>query len=1095
MTVVGKLSALVSAAAVALLGWAVPVQADAAPDAGGYLGAVTLVTGDRVTLRQVGRRLVPAVEPGPGRGHLQFATAGRGAELLVVPADAWTRVQAGQVDRRLFDVAGLIRAGYGDEDSADLPLIVPAGTVAASGPDLSTMDLRATRLPKADAVDFWNTVRGKGMLTQGADRIWLDGLRTPSLDVSVRQIGAPIAWESGYTGAGVKVAVLDTGADTTHPDLRGRVAAARDFVGDPTSVDEDGHGTHVASTIAGSGRASDGKYAGVAPGARLLIGKVCGRRGCPESAILAGMAWAVQSGAKVVNLSLGGPDTDADDLLETAVDQLSAAHGTLFVVAAGNDGGYGAETVSSPASADAALAVGAVDRDDALARFSARGPRVRDAALKPEIVAPGVDITAARSRFSDRGKRGEKYTKLSGTSMATPHVAGAAAILAQRHPDWTGHQLKAGLMASAAPIADAGGYEQGAGRVDVARAVVQTGYAEPAAVSMGRQSWPHDDDPLRTETVSYHNTGDAPLTLRLSLTTAGPDREPAPEGMFRLSATEIVVPPHGRAGVEVTVDTSVPAAEGAFSARVLAESGAVRMTTPIAVDREPESYDLTLRTVDGNGELTDYAFALVFGVDLDRYRPVATVGGAGTVRVRKGRYHVDAVIGTLRPDGVSANSHKVVHPTVDVAADTTVVLDAAAARPITVAFGRPGVLPKAVGAGYGRTTASGTLFTGVLGDTFERIFIGQVGDPLPEEEFVADIGGVWAVPDRHGDFTAAPVTYNLAWFDYGGLPAGFARTVADADLAEVATTYREQTNRRGGTKLWIAREPRFDTANGYGIALRLPLTRTEYHNVDDVRWSAEFQQWRTERKSVHTESVIRGGEVDHQPGQSAVEEWNSAVFGPALAGGDWASRSQDTLSLAVPMYGDAGVGRSGQSDVDSAKTVLYRDGVKLGETELAGQGSFEVPPESASYTLETTARRSRVSMFSTEITCVWTFTSARPEGSRAKGGTPLPLLAVRFAPPGLDDRNRVRAESVRVPVTVQRLSRAAPVSITELTVSASYDDGRTWRPVPVTRAPGADVATAEIDHPRSARYVSLRATATDSAGDAVEQTVLRAYGV
>lgn len=117
--------------------------------------------------------------------------------------------------------------------------------------------------------------------------IWLDGLRKPSLDASVKQIGAPAAWQRGHTGAGVKAAVLDTGVDAAHPDLAGRLSVQADFTGtDP--VDRSGHGTHIASTIAGSGAASGGRHKGVAPGVSLLAGKVC-VSWCEESAVLAGM--------------------------------------------------------------------------------------------------------------------------------------------------------------------------------------------------------------------------------------------------------------------------------------------------------------------------------------------------------------------------------------------------------------------------------------------------------------------------------------------------------------------------------------------------------------------------------------------------------------------------------------------------------------------------------------------------------------------------------------------------------------------------------------------------------------------------------------
>ncbi|WP_231648290.1 S8 family serine peptidase [Saccharothrix sp. NRRL B-16348] len=251
-------------------------------------------------------------------------------------------------------------------------------------------------------------------------KVWLDGIRKPSLDRSVAQIGAPTAWQAGYTGQGVKVAVLDSGVDQTHPDLAGQEVAERNFTDDPDTTDRVGHGTHVAATIASAGE----KYRGVAPDARILDGKVCSLD-CSESWILAGMQWAVDQGADVINVSLGGTDTPGLDPLEEAVNTLSAQSGTLFVIAAGNSGRPG--TVGSPGSADAALTVGAVDRQDGIAEFSSRGPRLGDGAVKPDITAPGVDIVAAKAATGSIGVPvGDGHVAVSGTSMASPHVAGAA---------------------------------------------------------------------------------------------------------------------------------------------------------------------------------------------------------------------------------------------------------------------------------------------------------------------------------------------------------------------------------------------------------------------------------------------------------------------------------------------------------------------------------------------------------------------------------------------------------------------------------------------------------------------------------------------
>jgi hypothetical protein len=319
----------------------------------------------------------------------------------------------------------------------------------------------------------------------------------------------------------------------------------------------------------------------------------------------------------------------------------------------------------------------------------------------------------------------------------------------------------------------------------------------------------------------------------------------------------------------------------------------------------------------------------------------------------------------------------------------------------------------------------------------------------------------------------------------------------DSELAEVHATYRAQADRKRATKVWVAREPRFDMTNGFGFGFRLPLERTEFHNVDDLRWSAELQQWSLVKKQVHTETVLTGGVVAHEPGKSVTEEWNSAVFGPGFPSeGEFANRFGDLLAVNLPLFTDSGLDRAGLSEVDSGSTVLYRDGVKVGETERPGVGEFEVPPEQAAYRLEAQARRSGVSDLSTRVSCVWTFTSAHPPDADpkgpGKGGVGLPLLAVRFAPPKLDKHNAVRADSISIPITVQQPADAPESTLTALSVKASFDDGRTWRPLQVTLT-GPDTATAAITHPSGARYVSLRADATDSAGDTVSQTVIRAY--
>src|SRR5262249_49916674 len=150
---------------------------------------------------------------------------------------------------------------------------------------------------------------------------------------------------------GVTVGVVDSGIDSSHPDLTGQVIAAQDFTGTGDTRDFAGHGTHVAATIA----SHDTRYRGVAFGAHLISAKGCGGDGsCLDSDILAGMQWAAQQGAKIINMSLGGADSPGVDPIEQAVGDLTAQFGVLFVIAAGNSG-PGDSTIESPGSADAAL--------------------------------------------------------------------------------------------------------------------------------------------------------------------------------------------------------------------------------------------------------------------------------------------------------------------------------------------------------------------------------------------------------------------------------------------------------------------------------------------------------------------------------------------------------------------------------------------------------------------------------------------------------------------------------------------------------------------------------------------------------------------
>lgn len=709
---------------------------------------VTLITGDRVSLDRVGgdgpfEVTVEEQAPRPAGEAVMFTTRVGPDGVYVLPSDALPAVQAGDLDRELFNLATLVEDGYADAESDSLPLIVtypePVGAAArGAAPDAGALATRAARLPaatgaealtsingagttvaKAQAPQLWRQLRGD-LTSRGAPEVWLDRTATLALDESTPLVGAPDAWDAGYDGSGVTVAVLDTGLDVEHPDLVDRVAATESFVDGVSPADDHGHGTHVASTVLGSGAASDGRYVGVAPGAELVSGRVCDEEGrCPSSAIIAGMEWAAREmGADVVNLSLGSGWSDGTDPVSQAANDLTAETSALFVAAAGNDGEM--SSVGSPAAADAALAVAATDKSDGLAGFSSRGPRWGDMALKPDIAAPGVNIVAARADGTTPGTPvNEWYTSWQGTSMAAPHVAGTAAILAQAYPDWGPAQLKAALMSTSH---DAGHtvYEQGAGRVDVARAVTQQVVATTHKLDYGASLIPHEGEPGAdpvTHEVTYRNLADSPVTLSLTGKLARTDGGSA-TGALTLPDS-VAVPAAGTATVEVTLDVAT-LERGHYSGAVVAtdDTGDARVSTPVGVVREPPKFDLTIHTRGPDGQPVQPDGTEVIDVTGPDGRINALRYGAdGEViaRVPEGTFSVTQLV-NWQGDDDRINAALLSNPEVTVDGHTEITLDVRDAGEITFDTPRPaGPRNNRPAMAYQRTTPNGDAYATMIG--------------------------------------------------------------------------------------------------------------------------------------------------------------------------------------------------------------------------------------------------------------------------------------------------------------------------------------------------------------------------------------------
>jgi minor extracellular protease Epr len=301
-----------------------------------------------------------------------------------------------------------------------------------------------------------------------------DDVEVKAMDINGdNQINASSVWKAGFTGQGVRVAILDTGITTVHTEFSGRIAACKTEVpGTSSCEDDNGHGTHVAGIAGAQGVNPSAK--GVAPSISFMSDKVLDSSGSGSLAqVIAGIQWATYGPdgnlgtgdeANVISMSLGTSQTWKRTNCNNAVSSMTSAintavnNGVTVVAAAGNSGGAG---VSLPGCISTTIAVGAVDFNDVLASFSGQGFAMKDHG----VVTPGVGI------FSTWLNNG--YNTLSGTSMATPAVAGTVALLKSANPSLTPADMKTKLFNTAKDLGSSGvDNKYGNGRIDAYRAYI-----------------------------------------------------------------------------------------------------------------------------------------------------------------------------------------------------------------------------------------------------------------------------------------------------------------------------------------------------------------------------------------------------------------------------------------------------------------------------------------------------------------------------------------------------------------------------------------------------------------------------------------------
>ena len=1076
--------------------------------------AVTLLTGDKVLLRQrPGQRqsvqVVAAKRPG---ARPAFQVVKVHGDLHVIPADV-AHLVGRLLDLDLFDVSALQRMGYTDARAPSLPLIVqrrtarrpPALAAASLRPVRELTSLRATamRQPRAVAAKLGAALaatdtsgsRTTGKLA-GVTRVWLDRrFRATDLDPNLTQVGAPAAWSAGLTGKGVKVAVLDTGIDTTHPDLAGgKVVASADFADSGSTTDHFGHGTHVASIVAGTGARAAGARKGVAFGASLLNGKVLDDFGFgTDSGIIAGMEWAAKQKARVVNMSLGGWPTDGTDPMSQAVTRLTARYRTLFVVAAGN-AGPGEQTVSNPGVATEALTVGAVDGEDQLADFSGRGPRFGDYAMKPDITGPGVDIVAARAAGTALGDPvNQWYTRLTGTSMATPHVAGAAAIMVQRWPAWTPARIKAVLMGTADPNPDLGVYEQGGGRLDIGHAIDQRLIARRANVDYGYFRYPQTGVEPVTKAVPLLNLGSSAATVDLRVELETEDGGPAPAGMVSITPSQLTLAPGAEASAQVTVNVQA-GPPGLYSGAVIATpaSGpAVRV--PIGFYKEPERYNLTLKAVGRDGKPAGFADAGVMNVD-DGAQFADFVffdeTGSATLRVAPGHYHIMGFVTGGNFDTISM----VGDPQTRVTGDRTFTLDARKAKPVRVRIRGVDTDAGSAELSYTRLDEGGNyglgMSFGVGADTAESGLYAEPTDPVRVGQFEVELR-TRLLPAGTSSPATTTSLYDLLLF--GGRVPDPPRWVIDGtgELARVTGRYRSLNDNAEYQDVRIGFAPLQFFAGGSYESIGVPRTRYEYVSPAPIQWFHDAIWYRGEAFI----DFLGPWPPPYQPGQRTEERW---FWAPLHAYG-YGDRTATELFAGAADLRDTG-GHNGypwswSDDGGFAQAFrLYRNGVLIGRARDPFL-QVSVPATRAQYRLERDLNLTGVTGLANVSRTRWWFNSASPGGQDPYAV--LPILDVDYQAATLGGRNgAVAGRPVTIDLHIARQEGAPASEVVAATLQLSTDDGATWKEISLEQVEAGQYrGVLPGSRLRAGTWVSLRTTARDVTNSRVAQALIRAFPV
>ena len=1081
---------------------------------------MTLLTGEHVTLRP-GPDGKPQVDvrSRDGGSAVGYAVRNDHGRISVIPHDVASLVP-GVLDPALFDVTGLVEMGYDDAHRADLPVIVRessgARTMANAGftpsRTLASIGATAGRIEKSRATAFGSALTAARSALPA--KIWLDtalhGDRVPEsapgtggstsktppssgseaaaapLDPYLEQVQAPTAWRRGLDGHGVKVAILDSGIDTGHPALEGKVTATEDFTGEGPQ-DDFGRGTQIASLVAGNGAGSDGARKGIAPGAELISGKILNAAGeGTVSELIAAMEWAVGQHANLVNVSLGArAPIQGDDLLADAVDRLTAQSGALFVVAAGDDGDFYATpfSVETPGTADSALTVGALDPAGNRARFTSMGPTY-SWRQKPEIAAPGTGILGARAGARD----GDLYAMGLGTSRSTPLVTGSAALLLQQHPELTWQQLKARLSSSAVDSTGVFTGWFGSGRVNLDVATSPTGLVPNVGV-IDYAAIRHPDDSPQKRTLTLTNPSAEPVTLTFADQEVTIWNKQAPGSAVTVSPATLTVPAGGTADATVTFDpTGLSDVVGQWNSivdniwegalDVIDSAGKRRLRLALNAYDEPPMYDASVLVLDRNGKPVSGGYVNVFNSTDGHYNQILLDDqGRGTARITPGVHMAYGFVPTGDTMTFAVESN------VTVTRNTSFTLDARQAVQVKapVVEGQPtGVVEGTIGFTRGKDAqnwqadelpvtaadlAAGRLYVtptaAPQGGFAEAVTRWQLRSTEKTGHDTPDLYQVYQSANRFSAPLVKPVDRN-----------------AVRDMASVETSFGTAW---GGGERRVVRgvQSRYSGMSWTSErTVEAPSREVELLSAGpDVAW------WQCEKAPASGDAGLCDDPVrTYQRGEKVRSALGTAVHPQIRSHSMWNS----TFALQVGM-GDANhVGIVDGSIVGGQRLALYRNGELIGDAPDVGY-VFDVPAGPARWRVEHSWRTKAVPT-SGEAETAWEFTATAPAG-RDENPVEPPMIRPAYDPYVALDGSTPAGRPMQFDLDLSYPDGAGvPVKAAKLWVSS--DRGKHWTQAPLARTGDGYKTVVAPWMLQPGKSLSVRTAVTDRSGNSVDQTVL-----